>query len=704
MPFFSQVNWITIMTVPIKITIKCLKALFLVVFISLFTACSYDQAVTVLEKGERLHFTVQEGAIYNEFYRQGPVAAHTVLTSGLKPRLIVAFPAGNSGVSLWFKEGLEQVEWQNVTNMSGVRHYNENGEPLYGIKTELTVSASQITVEKALLGSIRTIRNYMHNVQPPENISNNIIVSGNRVTWSRSRLDKKGGYKLSLEILNGHVKNIGGKVISFKAAAQENLHLRVVALTGDKPLIPLEQAELLNHKAAHDIQSRHILSFLSYKEKMLAGSWRFLTYFGRDTLLSLRMLMPVLKPEAIEAGLGSVIERLDAKGEVAHEEDIGEFAVLRHLQEDRQTDSSPIYDYKMIDDDYMLPILVAEYILDKQTDQGRVKAFLSRKTSLGQTYGEALVKNMEFILNMAAPFARSPTVENLIATKQDLQKGNWRDSDEGLGGGKYAYDVNAVFMPVALKSIINLQQSRMFNNYLGEKSFLMQAGIMKKIWREKAPAFFKVSIPASLASNKMIDYAKDLNVPMEQARLALSGEGVDYYAVSLDKWGNNIPIIQSDIGYMLLFDEPAEAEIEYVLKGIMRPFPAGLMTPVGLVVANPVFASDALKRIFTKGHYHGSVIWSWQQALIAAGLEHQLMRDDLSEPTRKLIMQYQNNLWQVIKKGREIQNSELWSWAIEDDEFTISPFGQGQGHMTESNAAQLWSTVYLAIRPPDKLH
>lgn len=77
------------------------------------------------------------------------------------------------------------------------------------------------------------------------------------------------------------------------------------------------------------------------------------------------------------------------------------------------------------------------------------------------------------------------------------------------------------------------------------------------------------------------------------------------------------------------------------------------------------------------------------------------MRDDLPEDTRQLITGYQSDLWQVIKEGQKIKTSELWSWTITDNKFTISPFGQGQGHTTESNAAQLWSTVYLSIQPPD---
>ncbi|MCH7893375.1 MAG: hypothetical protein IH907_02555 [Proteobacteria bacterium] len=663
-------------------------------------ALSTKGPVEQIKEGEKLHFVVQEGKIYNEFYRQGSVAAHMLLTSGLKPRLIVAFPAGNSGVSLWFKQQDELVEWQSVENMTGVRQYNANGEPLFGIQVEITVTASQLVLEKAVLGSIRTIRNYMHGAKVPGVVESNFSIGNNNVTWSRSRLDQRGGYKLSVEVIDGEVISNGASAITFKAIEDKKLRLRIVALTGDEPLTPIGSNEFLNHEAAPDLLSRQILSFLSYQEKMLAGSWRFLTYFGRDTLLSLRMLMPVLKSEAIEAGLGSVIERLDKNGEVAHEEDIGEYAILRHMQENGEAIDSPIFDYKMIDDDYMLPTIAAHYFLDQSPSRVRTDAFLSRKTPQGQTYGAALVNNMNFVLKMAEPFVKAPIATNLVGIKDGMQVGEWRDSNEGLGGGKYAFNVNAVFVPAALQAIASLKKSGVLDSYMAEDAIFSQAESSAQIWQEKAPAFFRVSYSATEARNKITAYAARLGVPADPALSSLTGEGVGFYAVSLDKNGKTIPVIHSDIGFMMLFDKPTGDEIEYALQGIMRPFPGGLMTPVGLVVANSVYASEDLQRIFSNGHYHGSVIWSWQQALLAAGLERQLARDDLSDATRQLIAHYQNDLWQVIKEGQKNKTSELWSWAIVDNEFTISPFGQGQGHTTESNAAQLWSTVYLAIHPP----
>ena len=61
--------------------------------------------------GARLSFDVSEGLNLNSFLRDGPVAAHLVLRAGSDPRILVAFPAGNSGVGLWFSHGLQPATW-----------------------------------------------------------------------------------------------------------------------------------------------------------------------------------------------------------------------------------------------------------------------------------------------------------------------------------------------------------------------------------------------------------------------------------------------------------------------------------------------------------------------------------------------------------------------------------------------------------------
>jgi hypothetical protein len=124
------------------------------------------------------------------------------------------------------------------------------------------------------------------------------------------------------------------------------------------------------------------------------------------------------------------------------------------------------------------------------------------------------------------------------------------------------------------------------------------------------------------------------------------------------------------------------------------------MTAVGLVVANPVYCPPALQAKFTRNAYHGTVVWSWQQALFAAGIERQLQRTDLPSPVRTHLLEAQRTLWSAISATRSMNNSELWSWSIDDGHYRVAPFGAAAADADESNAAQLWSTVYLAMKPP----
>jgi hypothetical protein len=94
------------------------------------------------------------------------------------------------------------------------------------------------------------------------------------------------------------------------------------------------------------------------------------------------------------------------------------------------------------------------------------------------------------------------------------------------------------------------------------------------------------------------------------------------------------------------------------------------------------------------------VVWSWQQAMLADGLAWQLLRDDLPAATRANLGDAQAALWEAIEATAQLRRSELWSWDVVDGELVPTPFGQGADHHSESNAVQLWSTVFIAVRPP----
>jgi hypothetical protein len=95
--------------------------------------------------------------------------------------------------------------------------------------------------------------------------------------------------------------------------------------------------------------------------------------------------------------------------------------------------------------------------------------------------------------------------------------------------------------------------------------------------------------------------------------------------------------------------------------------------------------------------YHGTVVWSWQQALMIAGLDRQLRRGDLSARLRAELSLARARLWDVIDRSKSLRTSELWSWSFADGQYRIEPFGQRGADADESNAAQLWSTVFLGL-------
>jgi hypothetical protein len=680
----------------------CLALVFLLAAAAVDAAA--PEAAETAAPEAALQFRITEGRILNAFYQQGPVAAHLLLSGGNQPRVLVAFPAGNSGVGLWFEKAQSPLHW-TLGNVKGVSQPDASGRALHGIVAEASVDAS-LVVRDAVLSSVRVLRDYQSDGKYPPEVKSSARIAGKTVEWARPRLDGAAGYALSITVENGEIRGRQGASLTLSASRPgEELRLRITALSGETPLTPIGNSRLLNTSAGDDERSRQVLSFLSYQEKFLAGSWRFNTYFGRDTLMSLRLLMPVLEPEAIDGGLAAILQRLSASGEVAHEEDIGEFAVLRHRKQGEGVSDAPIYDYKMIDGDYMLAPVAAAWLIEQSRGRARVKAFLARRMPNGELAGAALARNFAFVARSARAFAQDPERTNLISLKPGIGVGEWRDSETGLAGGRYPFDVNVVFVPAAMAAIAKFVDSDVLKTYLTpeQRKELSSAREMADVWSRKAPALFRVRVSEADARRQITAYATELGVSPTLALNSLPSGDLVVNAIALDAHYKPIPIVNSDGGFALLLQDPPAQDVEQLVSAMLRPFPAGLLTDAGVLVANPVFVDAARQRQFDRTAYHGTVTWSWQQALLAAGLERQIDRGDLPRETTKRLRANQQQLWSVIENTRELRASELWSWRYVDGRYQAAPFGQNSGDADESNAAQLWSTVYLAIPAPARV-
>ena len=95
---------------------------------------------------------------------------------------------------------------------------------------------------------------------------------------------------------------------------------------------------------------------------------------------------------------------------------------------------------------------------------------------------------------MTEPFTRpggNATYKNLIALKEGVPVGQWRDSNDGLGGGRYPYDVNTALMPAALRAIAELARTGAFEK---EDGWGDKADKRAEVWETLTLDFFNVEL------------------------------------------------------------------------------------------------------------------------------------------------------------------------------------------------------------------
>jgi glycogen debranching enzyme len=416
----------------------------------------------------------------------------------------------------------------------------------------------------------------------------------------------------------------------------------------------LSSSEVLNNasqglvKESPDLTTS--LSFLSYSNKLLAGSWRFLTYFGRDSMLSALLMQDILSQgegSALEAVIGAVIERINkTDGTVCHEENLGDYASF--LARQKGIDSSaPSCDYKMVDTDFLFPILMKDYFVNTDTGKSRAALFLNRKATFleenaGIAYSDLAQRTAEKIMSIAAPFVSSQTASNLIHLKDGQSVGQWRDSNTGLGGGRIPYDVNTALVPAGLRAIAALSKAGFFPDH---PDWTDIAAKYAQVWEDETLHFFKVSVSRSEAQQLVEQYVSDaaLAGPSNTDQIT---DNITFYGLALGGADNKpVRVMNTDdcFRHFLLNttnQDQLSAFLDQTADHILQSFPVGLSTDIGLFVANPAFTGDKrLSDEFKNSDYHGTVVWSWQLAMMAAGLGRQLARccETCDSPSKRIL-------------------------------------------------------------------
>ena len=596
------------------------------------------------------------------------------------------------------------------------------------------------------------------------------------VTVRQASLDAQTNLELNLSVQPSDARlTVAGPVVSVQSVRGGPVRLTVKVTTDAPSLTPLSRSEIFNSQFLRFLEQARAarggsgaslsryrrlerearsVELLSSKEKLMAGLPNYATYFGRDMMMTALMMEPIWSDVMSEHVIASALRKLGPEGDVSHEEALGGQAIREnaseynaHLKEYfRLREAQPAAadtalanarallvnlqkireNYHMLDDEFQLPVLTARYLTNPAVSAARKTAFLMDSSDGKGPRILLLLRELALVSRLAAPYGQDPKVENLVGSPRidstHWRSVSWRDSGAGYANGRYAMDINAIWVPRALESIsqiitaihkLELSESQM--NRLGKAvagtplhEFASDPGVMKRAvdnWNQ-AVRHFVVSMTADEIRTSVDKKLQSL--PAEeraywQGVLASSGadkQPLEFLAISLDADGHPIPVVNSDPATWLLLRNRQDTGIavrERVTRDVrafMRPYPVGLFVDrLGPLVANDAYASPDVWEAFEKDRYHSPrVVWGREVNLFMLGLAKEVSTS--RDAGRSA---YANELSDALSRTRAaveasgLKHTELWSYEIVGGK--LNPIRYGA-----ATDIQLWNVTDLAVQ------
>ncbi|HEV8400648.1 MAG TPA: hypothetical protein VGQ18_12535 [Gemmatimonadales bacterium] len=525
-------------------------------------------------------------------------------------------------------------------------------------------------------------------------------------TWTihaiQSSLD---GRNLMTLTLSGSARRsraaLANRVVTIRplGGGTEPLDIHVEIATNGPALHPLGREAIFNsafRRFADSAKSprleREIRGFelLSSREKLMAGLPNYATYFGRDMLMTAILMEPIWSDTMAEHVMAAALAKLNPAGEVSHEEALGgqairenaarylqhpDQAILRNLQAVREN-------YFMVDDDFQLPVVAGRYFANPAVPDARKREFLAR-------WREPLIRNLTYVLRQAAPYARDPVATNLVGFHRDddgwWHPGSWRDSRVGYAGGRFAFDVNVVWVPAALRAIAAIDSTLRALGLEGVTGGA-DAAAAAQAWRGTSRHFEVALAPGEVESRvrmKLASLPAAERLYWEQVliRAGLPADTLRFLAVSLDSAGQPIPVMSTDPAMWLLLEDLGVDREREVLRPFALPYPVGLFVDgLGPLAANDAYAPSAVWQMFENDLYHSPrVVWGREvNTLLVA-----TARRGSATPLLDAVVHA------VEQSG--FRHAELWSYEISGG--ALRPIRYGTG-----SDVQLWSLTDLAVQ------
>ncbi|MEX1186029.1 MAG: hypothetical protein WEA80_05535 [Gemmatimonadaceae bacterium] len=615
------------------------------------------------------------------------------------------------------------------------------------------------------------------------------------VSVTQPSLDDKTHLRLELEVDPGETEMaVSSSTLTLRARNGNAVRFTVRVSTDAPSLTPLARDEIFNadflrfvsrERAAADsakaagsargpageatiAQFRRLerdirsVELLSAQEKLMAGMPNYGTYFGRDMLMAALMMQPVWSAAMSEHVIASVLRKLGPAGDVSHEEALGGQAIRENAEEynahlaryfqlsrsgDRPAADSSLArahellgnlqrvreNYHMLDDEFQLPVLVARYLASDSVSARRKRDFLMDSSDGRGSRIALLFRELGLVATLAAPYAREPSVQNLVASPRldsaRWRPVSWRDSNVGYANGRFAMDINAIWVPRALESIATIfgalreigVDSELTARLAASSGHAALARFARypdslesavRVW-EGAARHFEVSLPAADVSARIARKLESLSAEERaywSAALALSradSEPLEFLAISLDSAGRPIPVVNTDPATWLFLNDRAgarpntRARVLRDVAAVMRAYPVGLLIDgLGPVVANDAYASPEVWAAFHRDRYHSPrVVWGREVNLLTLGLAQQIssVADRDGQLASAAVAAYVGTLRDALRhttaavEASGLKHNELWSYEIVGGRLVPIRYGA-------STDIQLWNVTDLAVQ------
>ena len=475
------------------------------------------------------------------------------------------------------------------------------------------------------------------------------------------------------------------------------------------------------------------VELLSSREKLMAGLPNFATYFGRDMMMTALMMREIWRPEMSEHVIASALRKLGPLGQVSHEEALGGQAIreaaveyaaligkgttsadtleraralLRDLRRTREN-------YHMLDDEFQLPVLTARWLADTLVADARKREFLSAERRL-----PLLLKELTLVARLAAPYADQPSPRNLVGFERldstRWRSSSWRDSDAGYAGGRYAMDINAIWVPHALEATaVILRTLPAIGFTAAQIDSLVPDTTALQQWLTDSTALrraietwggagreFAVRIPPAEAAGRIGARLAALpDAERRYWRAALDSAGgvqdtLAFSALALDSAGVPIPVVNTDPATEIFLDsDPENLPSPGGLEPFLRDYPVGLFVAgIGPVAANDAYAEPEIWERWRRDRYHSPwVVWGREVNLLLLGLAQKIIAADRAgvraDPALRGALEQTN----AAVDASGMSHNELWSYRVDGGRPRPMRYGSGSD-------VQLWNTTDLAVQ------